>query len=1706
MNASRRAYGPFSSLQRQGFGLGLLLLPLLLVAFTGLLQAQCPDEITVLQPISCSGADDGVLTVSLPDGVDGADVYWLIESDTLFGVVQADLGPGSYLAFVPGCPALGVTLNEPFPFFISATVSQLPTCDDPCSGEITVTPNFGAEPVTYSWSHDPTETGSVGSGVCEQVILVSATDDNGCTDQDIVTVEVPPVEVLAFGTDPSCFGFADGEVSAVATGGLGGGFTFDWADGNGNAVGTGANIVSLPSGTYTVTATDSGGCGMSTTVVLGDPPPVSVDLGTTPVSCAGDSDGSAFAVFPGATFYDWTGPAGFAASGADLDSIVGLSPGTYTVLVTAADGCLGAGTAIVTEPESLMAEPFLSSPSCPGLSDGTVGVVSQGGTAPISVVWTLPGGSSATGEFLNGQPAGTYVYTITDVAGCETFGAVELEDPDAVALSLDVTPPPCAAGTGSDAGSVAATVTGGLGPYSASWVDVATMEVIGSGLTLSGLTVGTYGVGIVDQLGCTVDSVVVINGPDSLTVSVLATMPSCFGDSDGAALAVVDGGTPDYSVVWSGDVTPTIAPSISGLGTGEYTVTATDASGCMADVAFILQEPDPLVLDATTTPVGCAGADGTLTATVTGGIPLYSTMWTGPEGNAGSGLNLTDLTAGDYTGTTTDANGCVAEWTGSIASLPPVAVSATVTVVDCSLGVAELMAAATGGDSPLDVVLDGPEGPVPTAEWSALSPGSYVLTATDARGCSADTAWTIDPPLVVDINSVPEGCTGPGEIAVSVEGGTGTYDFNADPVGNPTASDATTATWSGLAAGTYAVSVSDGVCTSESEVVLDGFSLFDWTVIALDYACEASPGAVSVAVQGGAEPISISAASTDGNIVWMSPDTVGLPAGDYVLNVTDGAGCERDTVLTISTLPELVFLATASPITCQGAADGAIVVEAMGGTEPLLLGVNGPNGLLLEPFEGLGAGLYTAGVVDGRGCVADSILVLEEPAAIVVNVGSTPESCEGTGDGAVFIEASGGTAPLTFQWEEGPQDSVWTGLAAGEYEWTVVDAQGCDTVGTVTIESGGGLAVMVDVMIEACDGPGASAAVALSVTGSVDSATVLLGGLPADTEALTGNEGVWTWNGLPAGTYGWTASLGPGCTTADQVEVTLPEPLSWNGLVLQPLCSGDSGQVEAIATGGAAPVDWMWSGVAESGDTLSGNSGSTGPLPDGVYAFTAVDTLGCTLMDTVSIEAASVDLMVDIALVQPSCGGALVGEATLTPSGGLAPYDIMVEGAADSLFLPFLVPGAYPFTLTDSIGCAVEDTVVVESASAFELVADVDSATCANSEDGLILLETVNAVGAAEFTFVGPFGALPSTDSIPDLAAGVYEITALDEAGCPAVLLVSVGAPPPVVVLLDSLDRPSCAGDLDGSLSVTASGGSGAGFDIAWTVDGMPAGTGQALTGIGEGNYAVTVTDGEGCTGDIASIPLVAEGDVTLTVPLDTALCAGQSLSLEAMAEGATDVNWTLPDGTTGVGLTPSVASVPEGEEVWVFTASRLGCIRTDSVQVTGWSLPVPDAGVDQVIPEGGTAGIGGEADPDLVYGWEPELDVVSPTLAATATEALFAATEFVLTATSAEGCTGSDTVFVDVLLELDIPSGFTPNGDGINDRWNLGGLDQYPSAEITLFNRWGDVLLTFGSTDGVWDGTLNGIPVPVGTYYYHIRVNEPALQAEWTGPITLMR
>jgi len=529
-------------------------------------QSDCPDAVDVLQPITCSGADDGVLSVAIPDGVESGEIYWLQSNDTLFGATQSNLGPGSYLVFIPGCPPLGATLNEPFNFFISASITRLPTCDDPCSGEIVVTPNFGQGNITYSWSHDAAETGPIGGSICEQVILVSAVDENGCSDQDIISVEIPEIELFTFTTDPSCFGFSDGTVAAVATGGLGGEFDFEWDNAQGEEVGDEADVIGLPAGGYLVTATDSGGCSQSEVVFLQAPPPVDVDISATGVSCFGDADGTATAYFDNAVSYDWTGPGGFAATGPDADSLTLLLPGTYGVLVTASDGCVGAGSIEVTSPDPLVADAFLSSPSCPGLSDGIVGAIVEGGTPDYSVEWTLSDGSVTEGTFLNNVAAGTYSYVLEDANGCAASGSATLEDPEPLAVSISAEMPLCAQGPLSESGSVEATVTGGLSPYNAVWLDAASAQVVAVGLTATGLVSGAYGLGVMDVLGCILDTIVVLESPDSLFLEAAVTPPLCAGENNGSASASASGGTPGYSFVWTGSGSPSLGPDIDGIG------------------------------------------------------------------------------------------------------------------------------------------------------------------------------------------------------------------------------------------------------------------------------------------------------------------------------------------------------------------------------------------------------------------------------------------------------------------------------------------------------------------------------------------------------------------------------------------------------------------------------------------------------------------------------------------------------------------------------------------------------------------------------------------------------------------------------------------------------------------------------------------------------------------------------------------------------------------------------------------------------------------------------------------------------------------------------------------------------------------------------------------------------------------------------------
>lgn len=248
-----------------------------------------------------------------------------------------------------------------------------------------------------------------------------------------------------------------------------------------------------------------------------------------------------------------------------------------------------------------------------------------------------------------------------------------------------------------------------------------------TGSTISGLSAGNYTVTVTDTGGCSNVATIVVTQPSSLSINPAITPASCFGGSNGGATVAAAGGTPGYQYSWAGGVT---GATVSGLAAGNYTVTVNDANSCSSVFTVSVTQPTQVSISATTVPVSCSGhTDGSITASGSGGTPGYSYSWPGGV----SGATASGLSAGSYTVTVTDNNGCTASSSYTISQLNPV--NATISVTQPAGGV-------TTGSALIDSIVGG-TAPY-TANWSngqsgysmsGLAPGTYTVTITDSRGC-----------------------------------------------------------------------------------------------------------------------------------------------------------------------------------------------------------------------------------------------------------------------------------------------------------------------------------------------------------------------------------------------------------------------------------------------------------------------------------------------------------------------------------------------------------------------------------------------------------------------------------------------------------------------------------------------------------------------------------------------------------------------------------------------------------------------------------------------------------------------------------------------------------------------------------------------------------------------------------------------------------
>ncbi|MBK7408816.1 MAG: choice-of-anchor L domain-containing protein [Saprospirales bacterium] len=556
-----------------------------------------------------------------------------------------------------------------------------------------------------------------------------------------------------------------------ATGGVPGPLTYNWSTG----ANTSTITVTPPVGTttYSVTVTDD--CGNtaidSANITIGETPTAALSgsgvLCTQGNQSPVDLSINFTGVGPWQFVYSLNGVQTTIIT-SDNPYILSISqPGTVSLIsvLSTTGNCPGtvSGNVTITQ-TNITATTQVTNPACNGGNNGSINLTPGGGTSPYSFNWNN-GGSS---EDPTGLTAGTYSVTVTDSNGCEQTATATLTDPPLLTASAVGVDPGC---NGASTGSINLTPGGGTSPYTYNWSNGNNTQ------DPSNLPAGTYTVTVTDAHGCTQTTTVTLAEPPDLTASASGTDPPCNGTNTGSINLTVGGGTSPFSFHWNnGNNTqnPTNLPA------GTYSVTVTDANGCTEITSVTLSQPPALTASATgTSPVCNGGNTGSINLTPGGGTTPYSFNWS----NGSNSQNPTNLPAGTYTVTVTDANGCTKTTSVTLTNPPQIALTPQTTNPDCN----------GSSDGSINVSIVNGTGPY-TWNWSngnnmqnptGLPAGTYSVTVTDANGCSQTSSATlVDPPVLnASVTNVQQvDCTHPtGSISSSASGGTPGYTYQWTP-------------------------------------------------------------------------------------------------------------------------------------------------------------------------------------------------------------------------------------------------------------------------------------------------------------------------------------------------------------------------------------------------------------------------------------------------------------------------------------------------------------------------------------------------------------------------------------------------------------------------------------------------------------------------------------------------------------------------------------------------------------------------------------------------------------------------------------------------------------------------------------------------------------------------------------------------------------
>ena len=1523
--------------------------------------------------VSCFGGNDAIVQANASGGTPNYSYLW-----SPSGVANATMNNaaiGIYTLTVTddnNCIATNtIVLGQPAELTINSTITNV-SCNGGSNGSILLTPSGGTFPYTFYWSGG----GQITSSISNQPVgtyFATITDANGCAKNYTYTITEPlPINITFTATNVSCFNGNDGSILSNVSGGTAS-YTFDWI----SNLSTSQNISSLNAGSYTLNVTDSFNCMASNTVLVTEPSLLVLSISHINETCNYLNNGSASAHANGGTAnYSYT----WSPGGQNTSNVSNLSSGTYTVAATDNKGCISTAIAIITEPLPLVIG-FNNqmNVSCFGGNNASIEAIPSGGTPNYSYLWSP--GNFTTSTLLN-LSAATYSVLIKDNYNCELQSTVTISQPTA-ALSIIVTSNPVTCFGGFD-GTAIATAIGGTPNYTYSWMPGAI-----SNQSFTALSSGIYSVTATDINGCMVTNTIVVNEPLPLIAVSSSTNSTC-GNSNGLASIIVSGGLGSYTYQWMpAGGTNSLT---TGLTAGVYSVQITDANGCATmKYVNIDDSSGPLTSIFSTNNVSCYnGNDGSATASIIGGTAPITYTWFPTGGNSPS---ASGLSAGTYYIIVTDSNGCSSSAITSpdILQPPPITNIITITNVSCfgeATGAATISAF---GGTPAFSYLWLP-GNTSGPNCNNLSAGNYSVQITDINNCMNIATYSIlQPTAAIDIiaTSTNVNCFGGNNgVAISTSsGGTAPYLNNWLP-GNMSGQ-----TISNLIAGTYTSIVTDANnCTATNTVIVNQPSQIILTTTSINSNCNSNDGQALVTVIGGSGSYTYLWLPTGGTNV----SALGLLSGNYTVQVYDSNGCPSTANQFVdNNVAPIVYILPTKSVSCYGGSNAIATASVSGGIGPfsynwLPLGGNSSTATNLP------AGSYTLYLTAANGCTATAISSIIEPAPLFSNITTTNVSCFNGANGSATVTAGGGAGGYTFNWSpSGATSNSIGGLSSGIYSVQITDVNNCVLTSTYSIiQPTLSLSASTNFTAVSCYGGSNGIAEVNAIGGTAPYSFVWIP-MSSNNNSIAG---------LSFGTYSVNVTDFNNCTTFTTVVVTQPtQAISATVNSLPTSCFGGAdGTATITPSGGTGNYSFQWT-------PIGGSSNFSNALVAGSYIVLVNDANNCQTNISFNITEPSI-ITGSLIPTNPACGlpnGSILSQV----SGGTGPYTYSWSPInSNASVVSGLLPNTYSLNVTDNNGCIKTLTTnLINIPGPIVNLISTSNDSCFGSSDGTATINISQGTFPHTTNWL-PYGGNLTTAS--QLSAGIYTAVVTDSRGCLNSITATINEPNPLAIIINTVVNVSCFNANNGSVSISANGGSPS-YNYQWSTSA----TGPTINNLAPGFYTVTVTDSHYCT-SVISMNVSQPAIITSSISAVTNPICYNGTGIASIAVNGGTAPFTYIWSTTPIQNGNTATNMQSGTYT-VQIADANSCTNSNTVILTQPLQVTTIAGINDTIcfqqsgslSANATGGFG-----SYYYAWQPLGVINTGTLLV---NPALTTTNYTVVAFDQNGCPGNPDIVSAIVYNL---------------------------------------------------------------------------------------